>query len=72
MLFNTLYESVILLMKKETATTPVFLPRESHGQRSLVGYPLWGHTESNTTETTLQQQQHNNITDTKAEQKVKF
>ena len=24
--------------------TPVFLPRESHGQRSLVGYSLWGHT----------------------------
>ena len=24
-------------------TTPVFLPGESHGQRSLVGYGLWGH-----------------------------
>ena len=23
--------------------TPVFLPRESHGQRSLVGYSPWGH-----------------------------
>ena len=23
--------------------TPVFLPGESHGQRSLVGYSLWGH-----------------------------
>ena len=22
--------------------TPVFLPRESHGQRSLVGYSPWG------------------------------
>ena len=28
--------------------TPVFLPGESHGQRSLVG--LWGHKESDTTE----------------------
>ena len=26
--------------------TPVFLPRESQGQRSLVGCHLWGHTES--------------------------
>ena len=29
--------------------TPVFLPGESHGQRSLVGYSPRGHTESNTT-----------------------
>ena len=28
--------------------TPVFLPGESHGQRGLVGYSPWGHTESNT------------------------
>ena len=28
--------------------TPVFLPGESHGQRSLVGYGLWGHKESDT------------------------
>ena len=31
--------------------TPVFLPRESHGQRSLVGY-THGVAESNTTEAT--------------------
>ena len=30
--------------------TPVLLPRESHGQRSLVGYSPWGHKESDTTE----------------------
>ena len=24
------------------ATTPVFLPGESHGQRSLAGYSPWG------------------------------
>ena len=23
--------------------TPVFLPRKSHGQRSLAGYSPWGH-----------------------------
>ena len=27
---------------------PVFLPGESHGQRSLAGYSSWGHTESGT------------------------
>ena len=37
--------------------TPVFLPRESHGQRSLAGYSPWGCTESDTTEMTKQQQQ---------------
>ena len=30
--------------------TPVLLPGKSHGQRSLVGYSLWGHKESDTTE----------------------
>ena len=28
----------------------VFLPGESHGQRSLVGYGPWGHKESDSTE----------------------
>ena len=30
--------------------TPVFLPGESHGQRSLAGYSPWGHKEFDTTE----------------------
>ena len=30
--------------------TPVFLPGESHGQRSLAGYSLWGHKELDVTE----------------------
>ena len=30
--------------------TPVFLPRESHGQRSLAGYSPWAHKESDTTQ----------------------
>ena len=34
--------------------TLVFLPGESHGQRSLVGYSPWGHKESDTTEATQQ------------------
>ena len=29
--------------------TPVFWPGQSHGQRSLAGYSLWGHKESDTT-----------------------
>ena len=36
--------------KKEWQPTPVFLPGESHGQRSLVGYSPWGHKKSNMTE----------------------
>ena len=30
--------------------TPAFLPGESQGRGSLVGYRLWGRTESDTTE----------------------
>ena len=30
--------------------TPVFLPEESHGQRSLAGYRLWGRKESDMTQ----------------------
>ena len=30
--------------------TPVFLPGETHGQRSLAGYSPWGHKESDMTE----------------------
>ena len=32
------------------ATTPVFLPGESHGQRSLAGYSPLGHKELDMTE----------------------
>ena len=35
--------------KKKWQPTPVFLSGEFHGQRSLVGYSLWGRKESNTT-----------------------
>ena len=33
-------------------STPVFLPGESQGQRSLVGCSLWGRTESDMTNAT--------------------
>ena len=36
--------------KSKWQPTPVFLPGESHGRRSLVGYSPRGHKESDTTE----------------------
>ena len=36
--------------RRKWQPTPGFLPGKSHGQRSLVGYSLWGHKESDTTE----------------------
>ena len=38
--------------RRKWQPTPVFLPGESQGQRSLVGCHLWGLTESDTTEAT--------------------
>ena len=38
--------------RRKWQPTPVFLPGESQGQRSLVGGCLWGCTESDTTEVT--------------------
>ena len=36
--------------RREWQPTPVFLPGEFHGQRSLVGYSPWDHKESDTAE----------------------
>ena len=36
--------------RRKWLPTPVFLLGEFHGQRSLVGYSLWSHKESDTTE----------------------
>ena len=38
--------------RRKWQPTPVFLPGEFQGWRSLVGCCLWGHIESDTTETT--------------------
>ena len=38
--------------RRKWQPTPVFLPGESQGRGSLVGYCLWGRTESDTTEVT--------------------
>ena len=47
--------------RRKWQPTPVFLPGESQGRGSLVGCRLWGHTESDTTEVTWQQQQQGNF-----------
>ena len=41
--------------RRKWETTLVFLPRKSHGKRSLAGYSPWGRTESNMTEATKKQ-----------------
>ena len=38
--------------RRAMQATPVFLPGESHGQSSLVGYSPWGCKELDTTEAT--------------------
>ena len=37
-------------LEKEMATTSVFLPEESHGQRNLMLYSPWGDQESDMTD----------------------
>ena len=37
-------------LEEDMATTPVFLPGESHGKSSQVSYNPYGHKESDTTE----------------------
>ena len=36
--------------RREWLPTPVFLPKESHGQRSLAGYSPWGREQSDPNE----------------------
>ena len=46
-----------LYQRRQWHPTPVLMPGESHGRKSLLGCRLWGRTESDTTDATLQQQQ---------------
>ena len=48
--------------RRKWQPTPVFLPGESQGWGSLVGYHLWGLTELDTTEATKWQQQQQQYT----------
>ena len=41
---------IFMHWRRKWHPTPVFLPGESHGRRSLVGYSSRGHKESDTTE----------------------
>ena len=45
--------------KRAWQPTPVFLPGESHGQKSLAGYSPWGHNELDTTEQLSKQSDRN-------------
>ena len=47
-----LYMCVPFLRRRKWQPTPVFLPGESQGRGSQVGFRLWGLTESDTTEVT--------------------
>ena len=42
-------------------STPVFLPGESQGQRSLVGHSPWGRKESDTTNTYTRDENENAV-----------
>ena len=46
-LFKSINSSALSLLfwRRGWQSTPVFLPGESHGQRSLAGYSPWGHKE---------------------------
>ena len=41
-----------MIWRRKWQPTPVFLPVESQGRGSLVGFRLWGRTESDKTEVT--------------------
>ena len=43
-------EIYLRLWRRKWQATPVLLPGESRGRRSLVGYSPWGRKESDTTE----------------------
>ena len=42
-------QAALAVWRRQWHPTPVFLPGESHGQRSLVGCSLWGHRGLDTT-----------------------
>ena len=41
----TYYSKKVIVQKRKWQPIPVFLHEKSHGQRSLVGYSLWGSKE---------------------------
>ena len=51
-LSNFTFTLTFMHWRKKWQPTPVFLPGESQGRGSLVGWCLWGRTESDMTEVT--------------------
>ena len=51
-LSNFTFTLTFMHWRRKWQPTPVFLPGESQGRGSLVGYHLWGRTELDTTEGT--------------------
>ena len=49
---NYIYVYIYNCWRRKWQPTPVFLPAESHGRRTLVGHSPWGRKESKTTERT--------------------
>ena len=47
---SRLSDFTLMHWRRKWQPTPVFLPGESQGRRSLVGCRLWGRTELDTTE----------------------
>ena len=47
---SILRHSAFFIWRRKWQSTPVLLPGKFHGLRSLVGYSLWGHKESDLTE----------------------
>ena len=56
-LSNFMFIFTFIHWRRKWQPTPVFLPGESQGWRSLVGCHLWGGTELHTTNATQQQEQ---------------
>ena len=48
--FKLYCKAVVIKWRRKWQPTPVYLPGESHGQRSLVGCSPWGRKELGTTE----------------------
>ena len=51
-LSNFTFIFTLMHWRRKWQPTPVFLPGESQGEKSLVGCHLWGRTELDTTEAT--------------------
>ena len=44
------HEALAAIWRRQWQPTPILLPGESHGQRNLAGYSLWGCKELDVTE----------------------